>query len=312
VTPVQNPIIFPFDPMGETLLSLGFTSMPSTLDAEVVSLPVSDTYPHATNGVGLQVSPPANQLSLISGPGVELLDTPVRITCWYNASHDGFQIAVGAFADQNGQAGASVYAMNTAPEYTPGTWHKIEIEVDAQYTKVVPFLAMYNTHPDGEGTVSFDNLEIYYGPETDLGMEITIDDWIPNLWLSEADKGFAYRLSDSFVLEKTFTQKASRFVGSYAQSVVPYRTSVEIVFEKWWGFSGTLTIWIGNGPSAVQNDIPLWMLMPYVNHTIRVSNVTIDTPGPVYVVLQIAGEDNVLLEIRSVRVNRLSNAALRE
>ena len=275
-----------------------------------MELPTSDTYPQATNGVGLRVKAPKDQVVIMNGPAIQIISNPARITCWYRASGIDIQVAIGAFADIDGQGGASFYTMKTVPEFTPEEWHKAEIAVDGRYTRIIPFMAIYDK--SGNGTVDFDNLEITMQEPIDKGTELTISDWQPNLWLNDADKGFAFTNGTTMILEKSSTQKASRFVGSFPQSALPFRAMVDLDIKKIKGSSGTVTLWIGNGPSAVQNDIPLWMIPEGEIRTLQVSGVTTDTPGPVFIVLQTAGQDDERVEISNVHVSTYSNAILKE
>ena len=308
--PPQTRYLFTFDPLGRTLESFGFNKVPASVETSITELTASSTYPQATNGVGLEVKPQKDQLVILNGPAIQIISNPVRISCWYRASHKDIQVAIGAFADINGQGGASVYTMRTVPEFTPKEWHKIEIEVNGNYTRIIPFMAMYDKA--GNGTVDFDNLEILMGETAEQGAEIAVSDWQPNLWLNDDDKGLAYTNGGTMILLKDPTQKATRFVGSFEQTTTPFRASVDLDVKKVKGASGTLTIWIGNGPSAVQNDIPLWMIADGETRTLHLSGITTNTPGPVFIVLQTAGQDDERVEISNVHVSSYSNAALKE
>ena len=245
---------------------------------------------------------PPNTLITINAPAIQINAEPVKLAVWYRADSDNLQFALGGYAEVDGNSGAVLYTLRSKPEIQPNVWQQTEIEVKALYTQVTPFIVLFNGDPTGSRTIYFDNLSVDQGQASDPGALVNSYQWQPNLWLLDADKGTAVIDNGKLILEKNEQQKASRFVAIYGQNQFPNRVTVEADIVKDFGESGSVTVWAGNGPSAFQADVPLWILPTGSAYTVRMSGVTTQNSGPMNIVIQIAGEDNERITVQGVRV----------
>jgi hypothetical protein len=268
----------------------------------IAEIPFGQDKPYATNGVGLKCLPTTGELLILTGPAISVFDNPVSISVWYNASATGFQIALGAYAELNGEFGAAGYTIRTAPEYEEGEWTRTEIVIGESYTEVTPFLVIYNSNDSDKDTVYIDNLVVSQGAELELGELVEPDDWIANLWLDEQDAGEASLEGTSLVLSKSEDKSATRFAAYFAPGEFPNRITVEVDVEKDYGETGNFSLWIGTGPSATQSDIPLQMLQEGESQTITLSAVTESSSDAMFVLVQVAGQDAELVRVTDIRI----------
>ncbi|RJP34146.1 MAG: hypothetical protein C4527_02550 [Candidatus Omnitrophota bacterium] len=310
-TPTTGPsgplrVLFPFDPLTETLQSLGFTKIPFTTNAGINVIPLNPGNAESTNGIGLKAVLTRGEFTVFNGPALAVTENPVRFRLWFNISDPAVQIALGAYTEIDGLSGAASYTMRGVPEFAVNTWQQTEIEIATGYTRVAPFIVLYNAGTRNDAQVRIDNLEVIMGDMRDAGSRIENLEWHPNFWLDEGNYGSAVIDGVTLVMEKTAEQSLSRFVAYYAQQVFPNRVTVEVDVIRDYGDNGTLTIWVGNGPSAFQKEIPLWMLPSGETKTLTLAGVTTQPSGFMHVVLQISGRDNERIRIPAVRVYEIS------
>ena len=275
---------------------------PASSDARIVLIPMDPFHPDATNGTGLQMAVPSGRFITVNGPAILVKSEPLWLSIWYRTDLSSMQLALGAFAETAGQPGAASYTLRTKPEIANDTWQKTTLMIGAGFTKVIPFLALYNASGAQAGTIYFDNLTVDQGVTENPGGSVGPLTWQPNLWLLDSEKGTAEIQNGVLILDKNDQQKASRFVASYAQITFPNQVTVEADIGKDFGDSGAVTLWVGNGPSAFQTEIPLWILTPGQIRTVRLSGITSRNSGPMNIVIQIAGEDNERIHVPAVRV----------
>jgi len=296
-------ILFGFDSLSSNLASLGFQVIPQSIDAEISAVPKGQTEPLPTNGVGIRVVVPAQEFVTLNGPPIRISSEPIRIAVWYYASEPDLHVGLGAFTNIQGRSGPASFTIRGGVEVTAGIWQKTEIEIEALYTQVNPFLVVYNANVTTQGTLYFDNLSVDQGDAVDPGTAIIGLDWVANLWLPEEDHGEATIDGNHLVLEKSTGEGATRFVGSYTTSNYPNITTIETEIVKDYGESGIFTLWAGNRPSAFQTYIPLWILPNNEPFTMRLAGNTAQNSGPMYVVVQISGKDDERCTINSIEVH---------
>ncbi len=288
----KNSVIFTFEEL------TGFADTCSFTTGEV---PLSEFGPVSTDGFGIQAVVPGGQLCMIYSPEIQVTETPVKLTCWFYVTNDLFMYALGGFTKVEGQTGAVAYNIRYAPEMITNTWQKVEFDVDAKYTSIQPFIAIYNGDDQG-GMMFIDNLEVSQGVRIGRGSPVEMALWTPNLWLSADNTGEAIVTEDDIQLTKTSDQKATRIASTFEPPSYPNRILIELDVTRLAGEQGTFTVWFGNGPNAFQKDIPLWMLTEGVEETIRISGITTEPIDPMYVLFQIAGEDEESVIINDARV----------
>ncbi len=301
-TPPQTEHHYAFEPLGTSLEDHGFSTQPADADVTIAEIPFNQDQPNATNGVGLKCLPSQGELLTLTGSPITVLENPVSISVWYNASAEGFQIALGAYAEMDNQFGAAGYTVRKVPEYEPGVWQRTEIVIGNQYSRVTPFLVIFNGSDSDKSIVYADNLYVVQGNALSNGDVIEPTEWVPNLWLDPQEAGNAYQDGDTLVLEKDADKKAARFATYYSQGTFPNRVNVEVDMIKDSGATGNLTLWIGNGPSATQSDVPLQLLNTGEQETLFLSAVTASNPGDMNIVIQIAGQDTERVRITDVRI----------
>lgn len=313
-TPVVEPTIPPtpqptiladyrFEPLTETLESLGFTSIPETARVQVAAIPTDPNEPNATNGVGLKIIISPGETITINGLEIPILLQPNQITQWLSPSSNDIQVAVGVYAQRENQSGAVGFTWMSAPEIAAFEWRQALVEIEAGYTSVIPFLMLHNKGVQDQ-TVYVDNLTILQGKAGTKGESIALDPWQANLWLPEADSGNAYLEGTALVLDKPAGKLASRFGAVYTPASYPHRFDVEIDVVKTQGTTGNLTLWTGSGARSFQTDIPLWMLQSGVSTTVKLSGIVKEDIGSLLLIVQTAGEDAETVRVNSVRVNQ--------
>ncbi|GEM_PF-1842256 len=293
-TPTPNTVIFTFDDVQH-----GFIDTCSFVYEDV---PIDEGNPAATDGKGIKALIPSGRLCMMYAPKIDITDSPIRISCWFNMTNASMMYALGVFADIEGQTGAVAYTTRYAPEMIGNVWQKAVIEVEAKYTSVQPFIAVYNGDSEHGAIVFADNLKIEQGVNKDIGVSVAHSEWTPNLWLLEETGGDAHVEGGTIHLNKDVSSQASRIGTSFESGFYPNWSRVEIDVVKNYGEQGTFTAWIGNGPNAFQKDVPLWMLTPGVQETISIAGITREPIDPMYILLQIAGEDEESVTITNVRI----------
>ena len=304
-TPTATPsniVRFPFDNAGAALDSFGFSAFPLNASVSVGSIPVDNSNSEASNGTGLIVGVPVGHLITISGPPIDITQEPLRLSAWFNASVTGIQFALGAFVEIQGQSGSDVYALKGIPEFTAGTWYQNVLETSAGYTQIIPFIVLLNSGTS-DGVVYVDNLDIGQDVSDAAQNALPAMDWQPNLFLNPDEAGTAMLDGADLVLEKMVGKTAAQFVAPFAQQTFPNRVTVAFNATKEMGDTGTLALWIGNGPSATQFDIPLFLLPQGQMRTFRLSGFNRQADiGLMHVVFQIAGQDAERVRISNVQV----------
>jgi hypothetical protein len=310
-TPTATPLleirhVYPFDDTGKTLEEIGFSRQPETAGIAITRVPSSPSNPDASNGLGLRVSIPAGDLVTIVGPDIDVLRRPIGLSCWYYASSTDIQIGLGVFASIAGQEGAVGYAAHYPPELSALTWTNLLTEFGAEYTEVTPFIVLLNTSDTTDGTAYIENLIVSEGIQLDSGTEVDPGEYQPNLWLTPEQAGPATIGEDgTLILEKPVDKLASQFVAAYTQDTYPNRVAVELDMIRDFGTLGSVTLWIGTGPSGIQNDIPLWVLPEGESRTLRLVGNMTQQVGPMHVVIQISGNDNEKVRVTDVRVSEV-------
>ncbi len=306
-SPTPEPVgparyLYTFDPLNETLQSLGFLPIPSSANVALNVLPIAPGNTRATNGEGLRAVLNSGEFVTVNGPSLHVSEEPVQITIWFNVSDPSVQFALGAYTEMEGLSGSAAYTMRSISEFTVNNWQQAKLEIAAGYTRITPFIALFNAGTRTDVEIRVDNLEVIMGEPTVAGTEVSPLEWHPNLWVEEPNIGSAYIDGTTLVMEKTAVQSMSRFVTYYAQQNFPNQVTVELDILRDYGDSGTLTIWIGNGPSAFQKEIPLWLLPQGTTKTVSISGVTTQASGFMHVVLQLSGNDDERIRIPRVKV----------
>ncbi len=306
-TPSPTPLLqiqhtYTFDPLSSSLNSLGFSLQPEDASVSIARIPADLSSPQATNGVGLRVSVPSGGLVTINGPEIDVRRTPVSLSLWYQVSNADFQVGLGFFAEVEGNEGAIAYAAHYAPELVDGFWTNIQTELGANYTKVTPFIMLLNTNSTEAGTAYIDNLIVVEGADTDPGSLIDPGEFHPNLWLTPEQAGSATIENGQLILDKSEGKLGSQFVAYFGQDNYPNRVTAELDLVREFGELGSVTLWIGTGPSGVQKDIPLWALPQGEERTLKLSGIVNEAAGPMHVVIMISGQDHERVIVKEVRV----------
>lgn len=291
--------------MTETPESLDFPVVPESVDARIAGIPVDIRKAEATNGIGMQILAEPGDFVTSTGPTLPIGDEPVTIGVWFRTPDPWLQFGLGAYADIEGQPGTVSYTMCSEPEVAANTWQHAEIEIEAGYTQIVPFIALFNSSESDVGVLYVDNLAVDLGEAADKGDAAEAVEWQPNLWLSDMESGTAYPQGNDLILVRENSDKASRMMAVLEPESYPVRISVEVDVIKKEGESSTFSLWIGNGPSAFQTDVPLWILSQGQQHTVKLSGVTLrNSSGAMYVATQLSGgsDESAQVVLRNVRI----------